>query len=84
MLVLSRRENETIRIGDGIVVTIIRISGCVVRVGIDAPKDVKVIRGELEHYREPAVDPAGPPRIIDQSQIGKPATTPPIQVKKKP
>ena len=48
MLVLSRRERERIRLGDSIVVTIVRVSGDRVRIGIEAPPDVLVLRDELE------------------------------------
>lgn len=53
MLVLSRREGERIRIGDSIVVTVVRMSGDKVRIGIEAPSDVLVLRDELES-RKPA------------------------------
>jgi len=48
MLVLSRKESQRIRLGDSIVVTIVKISGDKVRVGIEAPSDVLVLRDELE------------------------------------
>lgn len=48
MLVLSRRASERIRLGDSIVVTVIRVAGDRVRLGIDAPSDVLVLRDELE------------------------------------
>lgn len=48
MLVLSRKERERIRLGDSIVVTIVRVSGDKVRIGIEAPADVLVLRDELE------------------------------------
>ena len=48
MLVLSRKESQRIRLGDSIVVTIVKISGDKVRVGIEAPTDVLVLRDELE------------------------------------
>ena len=47
MLVLTRRIGETLRIADDILVTIIEIKGNQVRVGIDAPVDVTVLREEL-------------------------------------
>jgi carbon storage regulator CsrA len=47
MLVLSRKQQEQIKIGDQITVTIVRVKGNTVRVGIEAPRDVRVIRGEL-------------------------------------
>ena len=48
MLVLSRKERERIRLGDSIVVTIVRVSGDRVRLGIEAPADMLVLREELE------------------------------------
>jgi carbon storage regulator len=48
MLVLSRKESQRIRLGDSIVITIVKISGDKVRVGIDAPTSVLVLRDELE------------------------------------
>jgi len=50
MLVLSRRESERIKLGDSIVVTVIHVSGDKVRLGIDAPPDVLVLREELEPH----------------------------------
>jgi carbon storage regulator len=47
MLVLSRRETESILIGDDIIVTIERISGKKVSVSITAPDEVNIVRGEL-------------------------------------
>ncbi len=54
VLVLSRKERERIRLGDQIVVTVIRVSGDKVRLGIQAPKDVLVLRDELEPFEEPS------------------------------
>ena len=48
MLVLSRKERERIRLGDSIVLTVVRISGDRVRLGIEAPADLLVIREELD------------------------------------
>ena len=47
MLVLTRKMNEQIQIGDNITVSILRIKGNAVRVGIQAPRQVRVVRGEL-------------------------------------
>ena len=52
MLVLSRKESERIRLGDSIVVTIVKVSGDKVRVGIQAPEDVLVLRDELDKWDE--------------------------------
>jgi carbon storage regulator len=54
MLVLSRRESERIRLGNSIVVTVVKVAGDRVRLGIEAPADVLVLRGELKpHEAEP-------------------------------
>ena len=50
MLVLSRKEAERIRLGNSIVVTVIRVSGDKVRLGIEAPSDVLVLRDELQTH----------------------------------
>ena len=47
MLVLTRREQEAIMIGDSIVVRVLEVRGDQVRLGIEAPKDVKVFREEV-------------------------------------
>ena len=47
MLVLSRKENETIQIGDDIEIRILEVKGDTVRIGIEAPKSVDILRGEL-------------------------------------
>ncbi len=50
MLVLSRKENERIRLGDQIVVTVVRVAGDKVRLGIQAPPHILVLRDELETF----------------------------------
>jgi carbon storage regulator len=57
MLVLSRRESQRIRLGDAIVITVLRLSGDKVRLGIEAPNDVVVLREELQPHA-PAPDTA--------------------------
>lgn len=47
MLVLSRKTGETIQIADNIEVKILEIKGDTVRIGIEAPKSVDIVRGEL-------------------------------------
>ena len=47
MLVLTRKSEESIRIGEDIVVKVIRTGKGTVKLGIDAPADVRVLRGEL-------------------------------------
>ena len=50
MLVLSRKEGEQLVIGDNVVLTINRISGNRVAIGIEAPREVRIVRGELERH----------------------------------
>ena len=47
MLVLTRKYQEKIKIGDNITITVLRMKGKAVRLGIEAPTNVPVIRGEL-------------------------------------
>jgi carbon storage regulator len=47
MLVLSRKEGERILIGDQIAITVVRINATTVRLGIDAPTKLVVVREEL-------------------------------------
>lgn len=61
MLVLTRKLQEKIRIGDQVTITVLRMKGKAVRLGIEAPMDVPVIRGELVFEQTPAaaVTPTG-------------------------
>jgi carbon storage regulator len=53
MLVLTRKAGESVVIGDEVVVRVLEVRGDVVRVGIDAPRDVQVHRQEVyEAVRE--------------------------------
>lgn len=47
MLVLSRRAGESVVLGEDVTITILEVRGDVVRVGIDAPRSLKVHRAEL-------------------------------------
>ena len=47
MLVLSRKSGQSIVIGDGVTVTVNRVSGNRVTIGIQAPGDTRIVRGEL-------------------------------------
>lgn len=68
MLVLSRHRDESIIIGDDIVITIVDIRGDKVRLGIDAPNDIPVHRQEVyeaiqrENKKAAEQQAAAPPR----------------------
>jgi carbon storage regulator len=47
MLVLSRKRHERLIIGENIIVTIVKIAGGTVRIGIEAPPDVQIQREEV-------------------------------------
>lgn len=47
MLVLTRKRDGVIRIGENIVIRVIRTGKSSVKIGVDAPADVRVVRGEL-------------------------------------
>jgi len=60
MLVLSRKIGERVLIGENIVVTIVRVQGNGVRIGIEAPPEMAVVREELQQrmHEENAASPA--------------------------
>jgi len=72
MLVLSRKVGESIRIGDAITVVVNRISGNRVTLGIEAPRRMKIIRGELRPF-EDAPEPS------DEKSLGSCRHAPPVQ-----
>ena len=47
MLILSRRPGESVTLGDDIVVTVVSVNGNQVRLGINAPREVRVLRDEI-------------------------------------
>ncbi len=57
MLVLTRKAQEQIQIGDDVVVTILRVKGQSVRVGIQAPRNIRVLRSELPKDDTLAIEP---------------------------
>jgi carbon storage regulator len=47
MLVITRKAGERINLGDDIIVTVLEVSGSSVRIGIEAPSDVRIFRHEI-------------------------------------
>ncbi|MEE2706953.1 MAG: carbon storage regulator [Planctomycetota bacterium] len=70
MLVLSRKTQQSIRIGESITVTVVRIKGNTVRIGIDAPESIKIVRAELPDFSSSKVEvpeaeaEAGEPYVV--------------------
>lgn len=55
MLILTRKESERIYLGDDIVLTIVRVGSDKVRIGVEAPSSVRVLRLELSEPSEESV-----------------------------
>ena len=53
MLVLTRKVGERIQIGNEITVVVTKVAGNRVTLGIEAPKEVRIVRGELEEFVNP-------------------------------
>ncbi|MDA7977229.1 MAG: carbon storage regulator CsrA [Pirellulales bacterium] len=77
MLVLSRQRDESIIIGDNIVITIVDIRGDKVRLGIDAPTEIPVHRREVyeaiqrENLRASRIDPNDTKTMNDSGSPGR-------------
>ena len=67
MLVLSRKLQQEIMIGDNIKVTVLKVKGNTVRLGIEAPRSVRVVRGELPPVEEPMAEVTV---VFDESVLG--------------
>ena len=67
MLVLSRQRDESIIIGDNIVVTIVDIRGDKVRLGIQAPKEIPVHRQEVYEAIHREKPPEAPGSVADST-----------------
>ncbi len=82
MLVLSRQRDESIIIGDNIIVTIVDIRGEKVRLGIDAPTEIPVHRREVheaiqrENLRASQLEPKDA-RQVDSGSTTETSNTPP-------
>jgi len=60
MLILTRKVGEMIRIGDAVVIRVLEVRGSQVRLGVDAPADVRIFREEVYRASQDAkADGAG-------------------------
>jgi carbon storage regulator len=71
MLVLSRHRDESIMIGDDVVVTIVDIRGDKVRLGINAPQDIPVHRREVYEAIQRENQKAAQIKSTDTRRLGK-------------
>ncbi len=59
MLVLTRKREDKIKIGDNIIVTVLEVDGGNVKIGIDAPRDIQILRMEVvEQIKQENVESA--------------------------
>jgi len=72
MLVLSRKIGEKVVIGDGIVLVVKRILGQRVTFGIEAPQDVRIVRGELPRFDEAPAKLQAAERLPDELFVARP------------
>jgi len=69
VLVLSRKVGESVLLGDKITITVMEVSKGVIKLGIDAPKDMLILRKELEEVvKDTNIKAAAK---VDLSEIGK-------------
>jgi carbon storage regulator len=71
MLVLTRKSNQSIMIGDDVEVSVLAVSGEKVRIGIQAPQEIPVFRKEiyLEIHREDSEGGEGPPKEDVRAEV---------------
>ena len=62
MLVVTRRLGESLRIGDNIVIHIVKAEAPRARIGVDAPKEMSIMRAELEPHGDQATPTPRQPR----------------------
>ena len=77
MLVLTRKRDEAIKIGDEIIIRVIHTSKGSVKLGIEAPAHIRVLRAELTEF--PA---ASPPSAIDSGEHDDPMLNAPMSATK--
>jgi carbon storage regulator len=69
MLVLTRKLMERLYIGDDICVTVVRLEGGQVRLGIEAPRHIRVVRAELMPLDDSSPRPTRPPNRTDPPAV---------------
>ena len=76
MLVLTRKLNQDIQIGENVRITVLKIKGNTVRLGIEAPRNIRVVRGELppDQPAETETEPMANVTIVFDGSADQPET----------
>lgn len=86
MLILSRKTGQSVHVGDNVTITVLKVRGNSVRIGIEAPNDVRVLRAELPERQPGNAEDDSPqdrrktPQTTDAETVsddGKAASHPP-------
>ena len=82
MLVLTRKQQQRIQIGDNVTITILRVKGQTVRVGIEAPEEIRVLRGELPATKDVVGEESeSVATATESSEVDSEETTPGLGLK---
>ena len=72
MLVLSRKESQKIRLGSDVTITVLNITETTVKIGIDAPRDIKIMREEIyEDVKKHTIAASLSTHEVDQDDLKK-------------
>ena len=71
MLVLTRKPRQQIMIGDDIIINVVDVQGDNVRIAIDAPREVKIYRGEIYYAIQEENRQAAMPEGVDINSLPK-------------
>ena len=80
MLVLSRKLQEQIKIGDDITITVVKVNNRQIRLGIEAPRDVRVVRAELEQRDSNSAESKQPASTVS-TEFPAQTATPDMQLR---
>ena len=69
MLVLTRKKEQSLVIGENVRITVLKVQGNQVRIGIEAPREVRVLRSELDDWSEFRFDEHPVDRTSEQERL---------------
>ncbi|QDU77192.1 hypothetical protein Pan97_42540 [Bremerella volcania] len=76
MLVLSRKEGEKLRLGEEILITVVKVGADKVRLGIQAPSNLLILRDELELHDQIEAEEEERITLVFTQEINQPVTKP--------